>query len=623
MLAAQQLYGPHGAAQWSGGDIAVGRRLFQLLPEDLLDRQPLSSSDGRFVLVADVRLDNREELFGALNIAAPHAAQMSDAALLLAAIERWDESSLDRVVGDYAFALWEGARRRLRLARDPLGERPLHYHSGKGFFAFASMPKGLHALAEVPVEADEDWIAEFLALLPLQGSRTCFRRIERVQPGHIVTIGENAVATRRFWQPRPRPLGYRRHEDYVERLRELLDEAVRCRLRGTQDVGAHLSGGLDSSAVTTTAAKLLAASGRRVVAFTGVPRAGYEGPSPSGRIIDEYDQAAATAAMYPNIDHVPVRNPDGSPLDYLDRNLLLFDQPSPAISNSGLFQAINDAARARKLSVMLTGAYGNRGFSYRGVTALPELVRKGHGVRWWRTANALVRNSGWSWPHAIAQTLGAWFPAGAWLWLLRTRRGQHCDLRDYCAIRADRVAELDLPRRARKRRWDLAFRPLSDGYAERLLWLGEADGGCYYKGTLAGSQIDERNPLADRRLLEFCIAVPTEEFVAGGMPRALARHALADRAPRSVTATLGRGLQSADWHVQLTAARPQLASELKRLQAYPTVARLLDMERLQHLIDDWPAGGWERGDIVAQYRTSLLCSVAAGHFLRRAAGGNS
>src|SRR5262249_54015712 len=158
----------------------------------------------------------------------------------------------------YAFALWDDARRHLVLARDPIGQRPLHYHRGKGFFAFASMPKGLHSLAAVPYEPDEDGIAEYLLLMPSSGPRTYFRGIERVLPGQIVTVTSNGLAARRHWQPKIRPLRLRRTEEYCEALRGHLDQAVKCRLRGAKDVGAHLSGGLDSSAVAATAARLLA-----------------------------------------------------------------------------------------------------------------------------------------------------------------------------------------------------------------------------------------------------------------------------------------------------------------------------------------------------------------------------
>src|SRR6266849_5578072 len=112
MLASQELYGPHAVAQWSNGDVAFGRRLMRLLPEDSFDRQPLIGGGGRYVLVADVRLDNRDELAAALDIPAAAAQGICDAAILLTALERWDDACFSRLVGDYAFALWDGTRRR-------------------------------------------------------------------------------------------------------------------------------------------------------------------------------------------------------------------------------------------------------------------------------------------------------------------------------------------------------------------------------------------------------------------------------------------------------------------------------------------------------------------------------
>src|SRR5229473_1938540 len=358
MLVVQELYGPHHGAQWSDSAVALGRRLMRVLPEDAFDRQPLVGGEGRYVLVADVRLDNRDELTEALRIPAPQARTLCDAAILLAAIERWDESCLERLVGDYAFAVWDGARRRLLLARDPLGWRPLHYHRGNKFFAFASMPKGLHALPDVPYAPDEERIAEFLALMPETGAQSFFLGIERVEPGHVVTVTADGLATRRHWQPSRRRIALPRPEDYGEALLDLLDKAVSCRLRGTGDVGAYLSGGLDSGAVVTTAARLLAPSGRRVIAFTGVPREGYDGPAPPNRIIDERANAAATAALYPNIEHVVVRNEGCSPLADLDRMFFLFDRPVRGLCATGWAKSYGNAIRKRKLTVVLGGGSG-------------------------------------------------------------------------------------------------------------------------------------------------------------------------------------------------------------------------------------------------------------------------
>src|SRR4051812_26125964 len=88
MLSAQQIYGPDASAQWADGAIALGRRLTKVLPEDVHDRQPLSGGNGRHVLVADLRLDNREELVSGLGISAEEAGKLCDAAILLAAWER-------------------------------------------------------------------------------------------------------------------------------------------------------------------------------------------------------------------------------------------------------------------------------------------------------------------------------------------------------------------------------------------------------------------------------------------------------------------------------------------------------------------------------------------------------
>src|SRR5690348_1439787 len=103
MLVAQRIYGTGDAACWSDGQVALGRRLTPLLPEDKFDSQPLVGGDGRYILVADIRLDNREELAKDLGIPDARARGMSDAAILLAAIERWDEACIERLAGDYAF----------------------------------------------------------------------------------------------------------------------------------------------------------------------------------------------------------------------------------------------------------------------------------------------------------------------------------------------------------------------------------------------------------------------------------------------------------------------------------------------------------------------------------------
>jgi asparagine synthase (glutamine-hydrolysing) len=122
--------------------------------------------------------------------------------------------------------------------------------------------------------------------------------------------------------------------------------------------------------------------------------------------------------------------------------------------------------------------------------------------------------------------------------------------------------------------------------------------------------------------VEYCLNIPTEEYVAGGVQRALARRVLADRLPQSVLNEQRKGYQAADWHEGLTAARAEIAVELERLAANASAAGALDIERMNRLVNDWPAAGWERPEISQRYRLALMRGISAGHFLRKASGAN-
>ncbi len=622
MLAAQEIYGPHDGSQWSEGPLAMGRRLFCLLPEDAHDRQPSQSRDGRLTLVADVRLDNRDELAAALGLRAADAEQSCDATILLASLERWGEAALHRLVGDFAFALWDAPAQKLLLARDFLGQRPLHYHCGRRFFGFASMPKGLHTLAEIPYGPDEQMMAEFITLMPQRGPRSFFRDISRVEPAHVVIVTRAGVSSRRYWEPQ-RPKGRAQATDYVEGLRHHLDQATRARLRGGNGVvGAQLSAGLDSSAVTATAARLLAPSGGKVIAFTAVPRESYDGPERRNRFGDEGPLAAATAAMYPNVEHVLIRSGYVSPMDSLDRNFFLFERPVLNICNLVWSNAINQAAHERDLNILLTGQYGNMTLSYHGLELLPELLLAGRFIALRREAGQLIAKTSMRWRGALAKTLGPFAPVWLWQWANQAFRGGKRDILDYTAVRAERLSELDLAEVAQERDLDFSYRPRKDGFAMRIWALRRGDSGCNEKGILAGWGIDRRDPLADKRLVEFCLNIPTEHYLANGVQRALAKRALADRLPQAVLNEQKKGHQAADWHEGVTAARAEIAAELDRLAACAPAAKTLDIERLKRLVEKWPTSGWERDDVIQAYRLALLRGVSAGHFLRKASGAN-
>jgi asparagine synthase (glutamine-hydrolysing) len=619
MLKAQQVYGPESPAIRVEGPVAIGRRLFKLLPEDDFDRGPVIGPEGAALLVADIRIDNRDELRSALGLTSADARVESDAALLMKAWAKWGEGALDRLVGEFAFAIWEPGRQRLVLARDFLGMRPLHYHAGKNFFAFASMPKGLHALPEIPRAADPRAMAGFVALLPDTGSESYFTGIEKVRPGHLTIVTREGIVSRRYWEPARRELKLGQPEEYEEALREQLDRAVACRLRGADGhPAAHLSAGLDSSTVAVTAAAQLAATGGRVTAYTAVPRDGYEGGGLKNRLSDEGPLAAEVAALHPNIEHVRISSSARTPFEDLERYFHLYERPMLNLCNAVWSTAILDHAKARRTKVLLTGQAGNMSFSYDGMQLLPQLLREGRIGQLSLTISRLLRN-GVRAGTVTAATIGPYLPAFLWKKIQRIR-GKGRGITDYTSINQASVASVE--QRAAELAVDPSYRPRSDAHETRLWVLNRVDFGNYTKGTLGGWGIDTRDPTGDRRLVEFCLSVPLEQFVAGGVPRSLARRAFADRLPASVTGQRLKGYQAPDWHEGLTAGRAQLAEELDRLAGDGLAAETLDLDKMKRLIEDWPSGGWHDNWVTERYRLALLRGTSAGHFIRKASGSN-
>ena len=617
MLNAQSVYAPDQPIALRAGGAALGRRLFRLLPEDQYDRGPVSA--GSWTVVADARLDDRRGLADALGLGFADASLMSDATLVARAVDRWGGEAADRLIGDFAFAAWDDDADTLLLARDFIGHRPLHFHQGDGFVAFASMAKGLHALAEVPRAPDENHIRSFLGLLPHHGTGTFFARIERVPPGHLAIITRRGTKVRRYWHPDRNLLRLKTSGEYQEAVRAALDNAVAAQLRSTPTlVASHLSGGLDSSAVSATAARRLASTGLRLVAYTSVPGENFTGHTRHGRFIDEGPHAAAVTALHPNIEHVLVRAMADASLDSMDRSAFLNERPTLNLCNATWMNAILDDAKGRGVQVLLTGQFGNMSFSFNGFQHLSALFARGRLLKLAVEALAL-RRGGIRLVSSAGHAVGPFVPRRLWLAINRLM-GRGLDVNDYAMLGASAADKVRRDATGSGR--DSANRPNLDPFEARLSAMARMDPGTANKGTLGGWGVDVRDPSADRRLVELCLRIPMDQYLRGGRTRALARDAFADRLPQVVTQETRKGLQAADWSVGFSKSLENAATEIERLAALPAASDLLDTDRMRSLVADWPKHGLTDSATTNLYRYALLRGVSAGHFLRHSAGAN-
>ncbi|TVR35626.1 MAG: asparagine synthetase B [Spirochaetaceae bacterium] len=233
------------------GAVGMAHLLLQTLPQADMHPQHLVAAERRVVFAADARLDNRDECAGA---DCPDAAP-SDAELMLAVMLRYPDRGPERLLGDFACALWDGRSRRLRLARDAMGMRSLYYRVEPRRILFATELKQILAADGVPRQLSEQAVAWHLAGMQTPPGIVFYQGIDEVRPAEeVVFDAEGRTSSRIFWRPDPaHRIRYRGEQDYAEHLRHLLLEAMRCRLRARSPVGVSLSGGMDSASLASVA----------------------------------------------------------------------------------------------------------------------------------------------------------------------------------------------------------------------------------------------------------------------------------------------------------------------------------------------------------------------------------
>jgi asparagine synthase (glutamine-hydrolysing) len=609
MSARLAAHGPDGDGIWHQGSVGLAQRQMVITPEDQYERQPLVSADGQLVLVSDARLDNRPELADQLRLTSAAVGSLPDSALILFAYERWGQDAPNHLIGDCAFALWDNRQQHLFLARSPLSNRPLYYVHDSHRFAFATMPGGLFALPWVPrILALENW-------LDPDPNRSLYTGLKKLPSGHWLQISRQGVKEHTFWQlDLERRLDYRRDEEYVDAFREHFTRAVQSRLRSLHPVGILMSGGLDSSSVAVIAARMLAEQGQSLTAYTQVPSAGFNSSLPPGKYADETPFVQSIAAMTPNLRLQLVRTEGCSLFANLDQAFASMYGPFQNVSNRLWIEAIQAQAQAQGVRVLMSGVGGNLSVSWSGTSPLPELISQGA----WRQAWAVARSQA----HTPIQAGKTLFGQGV-LPLLPTQLQatlQHLRQRDLHALMHKRRFATALhPRLVRpdyRQYWSGRQSRIADTARHRryetLLRIVSGD---YYAADGARFGLSRRDPTSDQRLVEFCFAVPEEQWRRGGQSRSLIRRAMTGRLPAAVLHNPKRGVQAADWEEQLLAQRAAIQTDLALIAQNPTAQQLLDLPRMRQLADNLMQPGWSGAKNFAEYQWVLLSGLMFGHFI--------
>jgi asparagine synthase (glutamine-hydrolysing) len=339
--------GPDDAGLYLKGSVGLGARRLSVLDPAPTGHQPMANQDGTLWIVFNGEIYNYVELRQELRRTGHCFVSESDTEVILHLYTQFGPECLDRLNGMFAFAIWDARKHVLFAARDRLGIKPFYYHHSAERFMFASEVKALLQGDQSLRRPDNEALADYLFCGSPLGSKTGFERISQLQPGHWLTWRTGQLVVRRYWDITYRYEDPKREKDLVGELSWTVDDAVRLQCRSDVPIGCHLSGGLDSAAVASFAARSI----RPLTTFS----IGF-GEDP---YYDESEHARAVAAHI-GATHVEERGCSRDLGASLPALIYHMDFPLPSWGGVGYF-AVSRLAR-RHVKVALTGHGGDEVF---------------------------------------------------------------------------------------------------------------------------------------------------------------------------------------------------------------------------------------------------------------------
>jgi asparagine synthase (glutamine-hydrolysing) len=253
--------GPDASGEWRSNDrtVALGHQRLSIIDLSEAGSQPMSAGEGRFHIVLNGEIYNYREIRSTLEARGHHFRSASDTEVLLEAFREWGSDCLERLNGMFAFAIYDNAERRLFLARDRAGEKPLFYHRSARRLVFASELKALMSIPSFRRTLNPEALDHFLAYGYVPGELCLLEGVHKLPPAHALTysIDSDELRVWRYWKlPEPSAASASDPFQLVDELESLLSDSVRLQLVADVPVGVLLSGGVDSSLITAIAANV-------------------------------------------------------------------------------------------------------------------------------------------------------------------------------------------------------------------------------------------------------------------------------------------------------------------------------------------------------------------------------
>ena len=559
---------------WSNEGVAFGQKTVFNTPESFSETLPFYDPVNKLAIAGDIRIDNRTELCSKINIDPKKYTEQGDSSLVILAYRKWGESLCEHLLGDFAFVLWDGDLKKLICCTDHLATRSFFYFSNGKKFVFASTPNPILALSDVPTVINENKLSTmiFPGAKNLFWGESWFKDVLPLQAATVMTIDNNGIKKRVYWAPdATKELLFKSEAEFTEAFKAVLFKAVGDRMRSRFPVTALLSGGLDSSAIVSVAAKILEGQNRELQVFSSVLPEGADPVLTDERYyIDQFKN-------FPNVKINYITAPGKGFFSDLDELQTAIYTPN-LIGSHYLGRAFATAARHYGSRVLLDGGGGEMGISYHGTGCYAELFRKLQWLSLWHELLCRKKVNGEPPLQTVYNdVIKPLIPREV---LKRIRTGYSDGTKTHF-LQQDVVNLLTQKLHSRKQdiiKSDLggvsSFHRVNQANAIRMVQMkahGKPDLG----------DVEVGRPLLDKSLLEFCLAAPINFKVKNGYKRYMVRAGLDGLLPPEIQWRTTKGPFSPDYRTRYNTQLPQVRAFLEDIGANDPVRRIVDVEKLK------------------------------------------
>ena len=529
MLNSISCWKPDTNGKWESECVAVGHSMLWNTPQSQLEELPCLQD--HLILTMDARLDDRQGLVEKLDLSNCNLETITDSELILKAYGKWSEDCPRHLLGDFAFAIWDSEKQHFFCARDHLGVKQFYYHLTEPFFAFSNDLKALSKHPDIPLDVNDGSVADYLLnYLLLNTKNTFFLSIQKLPPAHSLKVSATSVETICFWKAKDTPQMMPSTNSpalVAEKLKRLIEFAVHDRIRSLYPISSHLSGGLDSGAIAVIAARKLKERQEKLLAFNW----------------QEKPKNTVDSTHYEWANSLRIANLEGITHNYVsisEDDIFRYTQEHTiAYGHSSTFwfeYAVREAVHLNKSRTILSGWGGDEIASYHGQAFHSNLFSEMKFKAIFKELRRQIEKSENNFLLVILSyfyrhLLLPFIPKMLFQYIPKNR---HKKMPEFPFVMPSFLATL-------KSEWNrptaLTAQPERTVRSHMLAYLGHGHLQSRMESWASAAtdkKLEYSYPLLDKRIVEFVLGLPPENFVQNGFKRYLFRSAVEKLLPEDI-----------------------------------------------------------------------------------------